>query len=164
MPVQQFVYWTWIITNIQGTMEAYETCQHQQPQQCAMSLDQISRPSYTWQPFASYLFSLDGYNYLGVTKYYSDMPILHHFITGQCNAATVITLLKKMFTKHEILETLRMDSRPQYAKYVFADFASEWSFAHETGSTQYHNSNGLIYQAQKTGSAPLSISILECTS
>ena len=49
-----------------------------------------------------------------------------------CNADKTISVLKELFSEHGIQETLRSDNGPQFASHVFAEFANEWNFDHNT--------------------------------
>ena len=50
----------------------------------------------------------------------------------QCNAAKTISVLKELFSEHGIPETLRSDNGPQFTSHLFAEFAKEWNFDHNT--------------------------------
>ena len=62
--------------------------------------------------------------------------------SGQSNTVKVVLLLKEMFSKHGIPETLCSDNGPQYASAQFADFCTSWGITHETSSPHYQQSNG----------------------
>ena len=51
---------------------------------------------------------------------------------SQCNSAKTISVLKELFSKHGIPETLRSDNGPQFASHLFTEFANEWNFDHNT--------------------------------
>ena len=56
-------------------------------------------------------------------------------------------MLKGLFSEHGIPETLRSDNGPQFANHMFAEFAKEWNFDHNTSSPRNPRSNG---QAEAT--------------
>ena len=56
-------------------------------------------------------------------------------------------MLKELFSKHGIPETLRSDNGPQFANHMFAKFAKEWNSDHNTSSPRNPRSNG---QAEAT--------------
>ena len=68
---------------------------------------------------------------------------------SQCNAAKTISVLKELFSKHGIQETLRSDNGPQFASYLFAEFTTEWNFDHNTSSPRSPRSNGQAKAAVK---------------
>ena len=65
---------------------------------------------------------------------------------SQCNAVKTISVLKELFSKHGIPETLRSDTRPQFASHLFAEFTKEWNFDHNSSSP---SSNGQAEAAIK---------------
>ena len=68
---------------------------------------------------------------------------------SQCNANKTISMLKELFSKHGIPETLRSDNGPQFANHMFAEFAKEWNFDHNTSSPRNPRSNGQAEAAVK---------------
>ena len=68
---------------------------------------------------------------------------------SQCNAAKTISVLKELFSEHGIPETLRSDNGPQFASHLFAEFAKEWNFDHNTSSPRNPRSNGQAEAAVK---------------
>ena len=61
---------------------------------------------------------------------------------SQCNANKTISVLKELFSKHGIPETLRSDNGLQFANHMFVEFAKEWNFDHNTNSPRNPRSNG----------------------
>ena len=68
---------------------------------------------------------------------------------SQCNANKTISKLKELFSEHGIPETLRSDKGPQFANHMFAEFAKEWNFDHNTSSPRNPRSNGQAEAAMK---------------
>ena len=52
-------------------------------------------------------------------------------------AASVISHLKSIFSRHGIPETVMLDNGPQYSATVFKLFAEEYGFNHITSSPKY---------------------------
>ena len=52
-------------------------------------------------------------------------------------AASVISHLKSIFSRHGIPETVMLDNGPQYSATVFKSFAEEYGFNHITSSPKY---------------------------
>ena len=69
---------------------------------------------------------------------------------SQCNAAKTISVLKELFSEHGTPETLRSDNGPQFVSHIFAEFAKEWNFDHNTSSPRNPRSNGQAEVAVKT--------------
>ena len=63
---------------------------------------------------------------------------------SQCNANKSISVLKELFSEHGIPETLRSYNGPYFANYMFAEFAKEWNFDHNTSSPRNPGSNGQV--------------------
>ena len=51
-------------------------------------------------------------------------------------------MLKELFSKHGIPETVRSDNGPQFASHLFAEFTKEWNFDHNTSSPRNPRSSG----------------------
>ena len=58
-------------------------------------------------------------------------------------------MLKELFSEYGIPETLRSDNGPQFASHVFAEFAKEWNFYHNTSSPRNPKSDGQAEAAVK---------------
>ena len=102
-------------------------------------------PQYPWQKVAADLFHLNGANYLVVVDYFSRYPEVQKL--NSTTSDTVITLLKSMFARFGIPETLVTDKGPQFALQSCKDFADTYSFQHVTSSPLFTQSNG---QAERT--------------
>ena len=68
---------------------------------------------------------------------------------SQCNAAKTISVLKELFSKHGIPETIRSDNGPKFANHQFTKFTKEWNFDHTTSSPRNPRSNGQAKAAVK---------------
>ena len=68
---------------------------------------------------------------------------------SQCNAAKTIWVLKELFSKHGIPETIQSDNGPQFASHQFAEFTKDWNFDHTTSSPRNPRSNGQAEAAVK---------------
>ena len=77
------------------------------------------------------------------------MPIIRKMPTSQCNSAKMITVLKKLFAEHGILEEIRSDNGPQFASHLFAEFTKEWNIKQSTSSPRNPRSIGQAESAVK---------------
>ena len=59
---------------------------------------------------------------------YSQMPLLHHILTVQCNDTKVIALLKGISLEHGSPEMLKTNGGLQYVNVLFNEFAIAWKF------------------------------------
>ena len=102
-------------------------------------------PDYPWQVIGTDLFELKGDTYLLVVDYFSRYPEIAKLISTTSPA--VINVLKSIFARHGIPETLRSDNGPQDASQAFETFAQSYGFQHLTSSPHFPQSNG---QAERT--------------
>ena len=65
-------------------------------------------------------------------------------------AASVISHLKSILSRHGIPETVMSDNGPQYSASVFTSFAEEYGFKRITSSLKYPQANGAAERAVKT--------------
>ena len=86
-------------------------------------------PAYPWQVVGTDLFELNREQYLLVVYYFSRYP---EFVKlASTTSANVIAILKAMFARHGVPETVRSDNGPQFAPMEFTQFAREYGFLHE---------------------------------
>ena len=96
-------------------------------------------PEYPWQRVASDLFELDKKTYILVVDYFSRYVEVQTL--SSTTSASVISVLKSIFARHGIPETLVSDNGPQYASQEMENFAQEYNFVHVTSSPYYQQSN-----------------------
>ena len=87
-------------------------------------------------------------NYILVVDYYSRYPEVVKLPTT--TPRTIIGVLKRIFSRHGVPETLVSDNEPQYSSREFQDFASSYQFCHLTSSLHYAQSNGHAERAVQT--------------
>ena len=105
-------------------------------------------PKYPWQRVASDLFELNKKTYILVADYFSRYVEVQTLTST--TSASVIRVLKSIFARHGIPETLVGDNGPQYASKEMMDFAREYNFVHITSSPYYQQSNGLAERMVQT--------------
>ena len=66
------------------------------------------------------------------------------------NTAGVTKVLRPMFARYGIPDTLMTDNGPQFDSAEFSTFAKKWGFKHDTSSPRYPQSNGKAENAVKT--------------
>ena len=113
------VYWPGINSDMKCPIESCPTYQHHHPQEPQQLLWPTPTPECPWQLCSADYFHLDGSEYLIITDYYSKMPIIRRIPASQCNASKTISILKKLFTEHGILEVLHTDNGHQFVNAVF---------------------------------------------
>ena len=105
-------------------------------------------PDYPWQRIGTDLFMLNGATYLLVIDYFSRFVEVVKLKTT--TSASIIEVLKPIFARFGIPETLMSDNGPQYSSQEFANFAKTYDFCHITSSPHYPQSNGLAERAVQT--------------
>ncbi|XP_064390623.1 uncharacterized protein K02A2.6-like [Halichondria panicea] len=105
-------------------------------------------PDYPWQMVGTDLFELKGQQYLVVVDYYSRYP--ECIKLSRTTSAHIITVLKAIFARHGIPETVRSDNGPQFSSHEFTQFAQTYGFKHTTSSPHYPQSNGAYGSNRKT--------------
>lgn len=105
-------------------------------------------PDYPWQLIGTDLFELDKCQYLLVVDYFSRYPEVIKL--NSTTSSQVIAVLKTIFARHGIPETVRSDNGPQYSSQEFARFASSYGFSHVTSSPRYPQSNGQVERMVQT--------------
>ena len=106
-------------------------------------------PDGPWQVLATYIFHLEGNDYIIVADCYSKMPFVRR-LTCNSTSATVISALKQLFGEHGIPHKLLSDNGPQYDCVEFRTFAADWGFKHVTSSPRYPQSNGVAERMVQT--------------
>ena len=146
---RQCVYWPGINEDIRKMVEACPTCQRHHPQEPRQPLQPTPAPECPWQHIGADFFTFDGFEYLVIVDYYTKMPFIRKIPPSQCNASKTISVLKELFSKHGIPETIQSDNGPQFANHQFAEFTKEWNFDHNTSSPRNQRSNGQAEAAVK---------------
>ena len=97
---------------------------------------------------ASDLYEFKGATYILVVDYFS------RFIeTQKLNSTTssnIIVVLKSIFARHGIPDTVVTDNGPQYSSNEFKIFAESYKFFHVTSSPYYPKGNGEAERAVRT--------------
>ena len=66
------------------------------------------------------------------------------------NSSQTILQLKRIFSRHGILDILFTDKGPQFDSCEFANFSTDCQFQHLTSSSRYPQSNGEVERAVQT--------------
>uniref|UniRef100_A0A5S6QFE8 RNA-directed DNA polymerase n=1 Tax=Trichuris muris TaxID=70415 RepID=A0A5S6QFE8_TRIMR len=105
-------------------------------------------PAYPWQVVASDIFTFRSKDYLVVIDYYS--RYIEFSLLPDKTAATVIELMKAIFSRHGIPEIVRCDNGPCFSAFEFSEFANAYQFQLVTSSPRYAQSNGEAERAVLT--------------
>ena len=123
-------------------------CNTLQPSQTREPLTVHEIPERPWSKVATDLFSFNGDNFLVVVDYFSNYIEMEK-LRSQTSPA-VINVLKTIFARHGIPDTVVSDNGPAYTSEEFSKFAATWEFHHVTTSPHYPQSNGKAESAVKT--------------
>lgn len=141
------VWWPGISRTINDMVTQCLTCaKHLTPRSEPMM--PTSLPDYPWQKVSSDLFQLDGKQYIVVVDYFSRYPEVVKL--PSTTSGHIIEILKRMFSRHGIPETVVSDNGPQYSSREFSEFSKAYNFLHITSSPHYAQSNGHAERAVKT--------------
>ena len=140
-------WWPGIRKDIEETVTKCPICCRQRAQH-AEPLMPSPLPEHPWQKIATDLFEWRKVDYLLVVDCYSCYTEAAKLTSTI--AASVISYLKSIFSRHSIPETVMSDNGPQYSASVFKLFAEEYGFKHITSSPKYPQANGAAERAVKT--------------
>ena len=109
---------------------------------------------------ADRLFELGGQHYLLVVDYFFRYPEVIKLTST--TSATVIMILKSIFSRHGIPEIVRSDNGPQFTSNEFTQFARTYRFRQVTSSPHYLQSNGVV-KRKRLVRLPGLIAIIDAT-
>ena len=147
MRVKASVWWPCISSEVKQYVENCQECAKESRQQKA-PLIPTPLPDYPWQQIGTDLFELGGQHYLLVVDYFSRYPEVIKLTST--TSATVITILKLIFSRHGIPEIVRSDNGPQFTSNEFTQFARTYGFRQVTSSPHYPQSNGAVERMVQT--------------
>lgn len=97
-------------------------------------------PRRAWEKIGTDILQFGSQDYIVVVDYFSKWIELCKI--PDKTAATIINVLKIIFARFGIPETVMSDNMP-FASFEFKDFAREWYFDSVTSSPLYSQSNGM---------------------
>ena len=95
-------------------------------------------PNRPWAKVGAYIFSFKDHNYLVVVDYFTIFPEVEQLTSKTANG--VISVLRQIFARHGIPETMICDNRP-FLSHVMAGFSTEMGFEIVTSSPRYAQPN-----------------------
>ena len=128
-------------------MASCTKCTKKQPAQRHEPLNPSEPPKYAFQRVGTDLFHHDSHEYLVLVNYYSryiEIALLINQTSKQ-----VIAILKTIFARHGIPQTVVSDNAAQFSSQEFADFANAWNFTATNPSPRFPQSNGQAEAAVK---------------
>ena len=123
-------------------------CNTIQPSQARESLIVHEIPTPPWSKVVTDLSVYNTDNFVVIVYYYSNFIEVER--TKNTSSQSIIQVLKTIFGRHGIPDTVVSDNGPAYASEEFKKFADDWEFSHVTNSPHYPRSNGKAESAVKT--------------
>ena len=142
------IYWPRMNEQLKDKISKCDVCLAHRPSQPKEPLQQhdfIARP---WSKVGADLCVIDSRELLVVCDYYSNYIEVSRLT--RATSSSVIRVLKEIFARYGVPDTLVTDNGTQFASAEFAVFARTWSFDHVTSSPRYPQSNGKAENAVKT--------------
>ena len=142
------LYWPGMVNEIVDIVSNCGACMENRNYQTSEELIPHEIPSNPWEKVGTDLFQLKNKNYLIVVDYtskYFEVSALPNTL-----ASTVIQHTKSIFARFGIPKTVMSDNGPQFAAREYKEFAREWGFYHDTPSSKYPKSNGLVERTIQT--------------
>ncbi len=99
-------------------------------------------PCEPWQMIGMDLFQFRNNIHLLIIDYFS--KFIEVIKLQSTDASSVINVLKNVFSRYGIPETVCSDNGPQFDNYLIREFAKNWNFKHETSSPYWPQSNGMV--------------------
>lgn len=140
---ETLIYWPGIKNDIKQFIENCTLCQKYANSQHSEPLNQHEIPLIPWFKVGCDLFDFKNSKYLLVVDYYTKFVEVEHLHTNT-SSHKVIEVLKNMFARHGIPNTLISDGGPQFSSELFKHFSNEWKFNHNITSPHYPQSNGMV--------------------
>ena len=141
------VWWPGVMQQITQLVQNCEVC-FKESKPGKEPLISTVLPMFPWQVVGTNLFELNKDNYLLVVDYFSRYPEVVKLTST--TSASIISVLKRIFSRHGIPEIVRSDNGPQYASAEFLTVASSYGFQHITSSPKFPQSNGQAERCVQT--------------
>lgn len=133
-------YWPGMARSIEDMINKCKICEKYSRKNVREPLKQPEIPSRPWERISSDILYYEGNEYLVVIDSYSKWIELKQLKTK--SAAEVIEILKEIFSRQGIPDTLMSDNVP-FGSTEILNFANSWGFKTLTSSPTYPQSNGL---------------------
>ncbi|XP_033100411.1 uncharacterized protein K02A2.6-like [Anneissia japonica] len=127
---RELVFWPGMSAQIRQFVESCNICATYSCKQSAEPLYQHPVPDRPWAKVGTYIFSIEGRDYLITTDYYSNFFEIDYL--PETTSEAVITKMKHHFARHGLPDTVISDGGPQYTS--GKSFSARWNFQHNTSS------------------------------
>ena len=144
---KQSVWWPGLSKQIEYLVDKCDKCSKER-QNRVEPMKPSDVPERPWQTVGSYIFELNGSNYLLVVDYLSAFVEIAKL--NNTSLASIVNNLKSIFARHRIPEIVVTDNGPKYSSQTFTAFADAHGFTYRTSSPRYPQSNGVSERVVKT--------------
>ena len=132
-------YWPNMSADIEETVAQCATCATFRRQNNKQPMIPHEIPDRPWAKVGADIFSFKDHDYLVVVGYFTQFPEVEQLTCTTANG--VISVLRQIFSRHGIPETMICDNMP-FLSHVMAGFATEMGFEIVTSSPRYAQSIG----------------------
>ena len=136
---REIMYWPNMCADIEETVAQCATCETFRRQNNKQPIIPHEIPDRPWAKVGADIFSFKDHDYLVVVDYFSKFPEVEQVTCKIANG--VISVLRQIFARHGIPETMICDNMP-FLSHLMAGFATEMGFEIVTSSPRYALSNG----------------------
>ena len=119
---REVIYWPGMNAEVKDHISKCDVCNPHRPEQCSEKLQTHEFPHLPWAKVATYLFKLDGKNYVILVDYYSNFFVINELKKTSTQA---VTDSLRPYARHGVPSKLMSDNRLQYRSQEFAKFAHE---------------------------------------
>ena len=145
---RQALFWPLINNEIENMIKNCPTCLTVRKRQRCEPVIKNPVPQEPWTKLTADLFRLNGHYYLLVVDYNSKFVVVENLNNSQ--SLIVINKCKKIFLQYGTPKELITDNGPEFTSHHFKKFTKRWDFKHQTISSHYHQSTGLVEPSIQT--------------
>lgn len=142
------MFWPRMTTELREYISKCDICLSHRALQRKEPLLQHDITDRPWAKIGADLCEFNGCTLLVVGDYYSNYIEVENL--HKPTSSGVIKVVKTLFARYGVPDTVISDNGPQFASKEFSSFASTWGFVHTTSSPCYPQANGKAENAVKT--------------
>ena len=156
---KDYVFWPGLMTQIEDKITRCDTCQTFRKSQPTEPLISHDIPKQPFTKIGVDLFHANDRNFLLAVDYYSKYPEVIEL--QNLTSAHTINVLKQIFARHGIPETVISDNGPQFSSHEYKLFSKNYQFQPIFTNPQYPKSNGQVERSVQTIKLMIKKSIID---
>jgi len=145
---RECLYWHNINVDIENYVLSSDTCLNFRQTIPKEPLIPTQIPEKPWMTVGTDVLTFKEKNYLILIDYFS--KFIEVGPLPKLDSASTIHMLKAIFARHGIPDTLRTDNGTNYSSKLFKQFTDSWDIKHVTSSPTYARSNGMVERCIKS--------------